>query len=393
MVYMRKSLALTFAIIFLLSATLSTIQPTSSSAPKEDSWTTKSPMHEARGGLGVAVVNDKIYAIGGYNGSGPYLATNEEYDPATDTWTLKTPLPTPMAYFGIAVYQDKIYCISGETGATQVYSPQTDTWETRASLPNPRDGITANTVAGKIYVVGGKSDITEVYDPVNDVWTTKAAVPVTPDLQWGWSCASVVFDNEIHVIGVFPLSNSCQIYNPFNDSWRFGTPLMAGVYFGSAGATAGVDKRIYVFGGDRRFWDNGEIYVLTQIYDPKNCSWTKGESMPTGRLEAGVAVVDGLVYVIGGLVPWLGSNWSASAANEQYTPICYATPTPSYGSPTVSPSDQSPASSQLTQSPQSTAFQELLFVIAGIIAATIIIAAATLTLKRKQQKILTHAFL
>ena len=57
----------------------------------EDSWTTKTPMQEARGYLQVAVTNGKIYAIGG---SGP-IGTNEEYDPATDNWTAKSPMPTP----------------------------------------------------------------------------------------------------------------------------------------------------------------------------------------------------------------------------------------------------------------------------------------------------------
>jgi ribulose kinase len=54
-------------------------------------------MQHARMLLGVAVVNEKIYAIGGDDlslmgnvispemGYGKILSTNEEYDPATDT--------------------------------------------------------------------------------------------------------------------------------------------------------------------------------------------------------------------------------------------------------------------------------------------------------------------
>jgi hypothetical protein len=75
----------------------------------EDSWTTKTPMQEARGYLQVAVTSGKIYAIGG---SGP-VGTNEEYDPARDNWTTKSPMPTPEQAFAIAVFQDKIYCIGG----------------------------------------------------------------------------------------------------------------------------------------------------------------------------------------------------------------------------------------------------------------------------------------
>jgi hypothetical protein len=50
----------------------------------EDSWVSRAPMQVARSGLGVAVVNGKIYAIGGA-GNGGFCATNEEYDPATNT--------------------------------------------------------------------------------------------------------------------------------------------------------------------------------------------------------------------------------------------------------------------------------------------------------------------
>ena len=84
----------------------------------EDSLVSKAPMQEARIGLGVAVVNGKIYAIGGVGtggGTGGFCVFNEEYDPATDTWTFKASMPTPRSAFGIAVYQDRIYCIGGYT--------------------------------------------------------------------------------------------------------------------------------------------------------------------------------------------------------------------------------------------------------------------------------------
>jgi len=64
----------------------------------EDTWTKKAPMQQARGRLGVAVVNGKIYAIGGdkgyffgsapnnydYMGRQQFVCTNEEYDPTSD---------------------------------------------------------------------------------------------------------------------------------------------------------------------------------------------------------------------------------------------------------------------------------------------------------------------
>lgn len=326
MVNLAKTTALFVVCIFITSLC---ILPSSSAASSDgDSWVSKAPMQVARGGLGVAVVDGKIYAIGGYPGIGQTLTTNEEYDPKTDTWTFKASSPVPLAFFGITVYQNRIYCIDSSNGVTAVYTPSTDKWETKASLPNPREGITAVTVGGKIYVVGGKSELMDVYDPLKNAWTTGANVPFAPDLNWGWSCASFVLNNEIHIIGALP-PGTHQIYNPLNDSWRSGTSISSGfkyVYFATAGVTTEDSlKRVYVFGGDRRWWDNGEIYFPTQVYVPENSTWTQGISMPTGRLEAGVTVVDDLIYAIGGFVPWMGSNWDPSTANEQYIPFGYDT--------------------------------------------------------------------
>ena len=53
-------------------------------------------MLTARGGLGVAVVNDIIYAIGGTNGSS-VLNVNEAFDPSVGSWTTETPMPTAEA--------------------------------------------------------------------------------------------------------------------------------------------------------------------------------------------------------------------------------------------------------------------------------------------------------
>ena len=48
-------------------------------------WTIKAPMPTARYGSAAAVVNGKIYVVGGYycDDSSHYLSTNEEYEPGT----------------------------------------------------------------------------------------------------------------------------------------------------------------------------------------------------------------------------------------------------------------------------------------------------------------------
>jgi hypothetical protein len=347
---MSRSVVLLLVLVFITASCAVAVTPVQASSG--GSWTSKASLHEARALLGVAVVNGKIYAIGGNNqsnGNIQCVSTNEEYDPATDTWTFKESMPTPRASFGITVYQNKIYVIGGFTGvedakyvlsgANEVYDPATDTWETKTSLPTPRLGMQANVVEGKIYVIGGNSSANEVYNPATDSWTTKTAIPSAPGLMWAWSCASVVVDSKIHVIGAFPRSNSHQIYDPVTDSWSFGTPVVSGCFFAAAGTTAGVNvpKRIYVYGADTKWWDLSLPEFTSQSYDAVTGNWTVCTSMPTPRINVGVAVVADLVYVIGGEALKIGSNAHAIAVNEQYTPFGYGTSDQSTPSPSPSP--------------------------------------------------------
>ena len=124
-------------LIMILSFTISTISLVNAS---EDSWTTLKPMPTPRN-AGVAVVDGKIYAIGGwFNGS--YLSTNEMYDPETDTWTTKTSMNTARCYHTASVVNNKIYVIGGYNGSSlssvEEYDPSTDTWTTKSSINTGR---------------------------------------------------------------------------------------------------------------------------------------------------------------------------------------------------------------------------------------------------------------
>ncbi len=274
-VSMSKHAALLFVLVFLTASCIMVANPVLSSAVVvEDSWVSKAPMQEARSGLGVAVVEGKIYAIGGVTSSGfisssigsavyagstaaVVVGTNEEYDPVSDTWVFRADMPTPRAVFAIVVYQNKIYCIggktsSGYTGVNEVYDPATNTWENKTAMPTARAFLQANVVNGKIYLIGGDGldeeysflNVNEVYDPATDTWITKE--PMLSATFFG--SASAVFDNKIYVIG--SVSGSfLGIYDPESDVWGSGaSPLLGGV---AAATTTGIlaPKRIYVLDG------------------------------------------------------------------------------------------------------------------------------------------------
>jgi N-acetylneuraminic acid mutarotase len=319
---MGKSAALLLVIAFLAASCIMAAKPAHASI--EDSWVSKAPMHEARSGLGVAVVDGKIYAISGWNSTYSSKGTNEMYDPATDSWATKAPMPTPRSNFGIAVYQNKVYCIGGSTtegatGANEVYDSETDTWENKAPMPTAKFGLDANVVDGKIYLIEGDTNgifaLSQVYDIAADTWSTKSMKAYLPLGFNGY--ASVVLDNRIYFIG----SNNTQIYDPSTEKWSYGAPI-PWYLGGSAAATTGVfaPKRVYVMGG------GGVLpYPDNYVYDPEADVWDRVADMPTARGNVGIAVVDDVLYAIGGDSAWY---FGVFGANEQYKP---------FGSGTVPP--------------------------------------------------------
>jgi len=53
--------------------------------PALNVWTPVVSMSCARGGVGVAALGGRLYAVGGHDGTN-YLSSVEEYNPATDTY-------------------------------------------------------------------------------------------------------------------------------------------------------------------------------------------------------------------------------------------------------------------------------------------------------------------
>jgi len=336
--------------LLILTSCFIDAKPVFSSSVQENSWVSKAPMPTARADLGVAVVNGDIYAVGGntINGEnlidqvyyqGGVLNTVEKYDSAADNWTSKAPMPTPRDSFAIAVYQNKIYCIGGRTSfpkyslqtftsVNEVYDPATDTWHTRAPMPTLEWPLQASVVNGKIYVIG-RSGITYAYDPVTDSWATKTKAPTVNNAPIA-GFATAVFTNKIYVIGISDLN---LLYDPLNDTWsevnssqpyKFEGLIGYGSFRAVAGTTSGMlaPERIYVF------FEN-QVYIYTS-----NDSWVSGTVMPEERTDFGVAVINDTFYIVG------GSNSSSHSVgfssfgpiktNEQYFPIGYGTPDPSY---------------------------------------------------------------
>ena len=111
-----------------------------------------------------------------------------------------------------------------------------------------------------------------------------------------------------------------------SDSWSLGSPQPEETSVAFVGVTADfmAPARVYVLSG-----------TSNQVYDPQADSWTTGAVIPTSRGDFAVAVVDDLIYVIGGLtISYKGRPQGAGgvvtyyATVERYTPIGYGSVPP-----------------------------------------------------------------
>lgn len=197
--------------------------------PNTDRWSEGRPMSTPRGALALAVVKERILAIGGYNGEINVPAV-EEYDPQTDQWTAKASLPAPRDHLAAATDGRFIYAIGGRLNGSysqnvalvHQYDRETDRWTQRADLPTARSGITAAILAGRIYVFGGEApggtfSATEAYRPATDSWQTMAPMPTGRH-----GLGSAVVGSRVFVIAGGPkpggsFSSANEVFTPPRD--------------------------------------------------------------------------------------------------------------------------------------------------------------------------------
>jgi N-acetylneuraminic acid mutarotase len=174
--------------------------------PARNSWATRAPMPTARGALAVAVLNDRIHALGG--SADRVTGAHEVYDPATDRWAAASPMPTPRDHLAAVAFQGQVWAIGGrqsffgtQYAAVEVYDPAADAWRVGPPLPAARGGLAAAALSDRILVFGGEAPFrifgsTEMYEPAGRRWIAKAPMP-TPRHGIG----AAVVGGRIHIPG------------------------------------------------------------------------------------------------------------------------------------------------------------------------------------------------
>jgi uncharacterized repeat protein (TIGR01451 family) len=273
-------------------------------------WQTKVPMPTRRYRLAAANLPQDIYyyAIGGQD-YGTGLNANERYNACTGQWESMAPMPTARANTGAAVINDKIYVPGGYDGVAsylqvlEIYDPATDSWSFGAAMPQALSGLAVAAYNGRLYTFGGVDsngfvDDTYEYDPASDTWTTRTPLPGDARAF----AAAAELDGKIYVAGGWPNLRTVEIYDPATDSWSTAAPLHVGRQ--AAGLVGAPDGYLYVSGGGDEWVGLGSA----ERYDPATDTW---EIIPelndSSRAGSASAFAGGQLFAIGGVDPDLSN--------------------------------------------------------------------------------------
>jgi hypothetical protein len=165
-----------------------------------DSWTPGPMLPEPRAGGGLAIVGRALHYFGGYKADRNTDA-GDHWSLVLDgqaTWQREADLPNPRGHVSAAVLEGKIYALGGDHGhdVTQIdlkychqFDPATKKWTEIASLPDGRSHFESSTIIyqNKILIVGGRCNSSQpprnvvddllVYDPQSNTWQVVGTLP------------------------------------------------------------------------------------------------------------------------------------------------------------------------------------------------------------------------
>ena len=195
--------------------------------PSTNFWSFVAPMSTCRSGVGVGVLGGAMYAAGGYDGRS-CLNTVERFDLDKNVWSPIAQMTTRRSFPGVATFCGKLFVFGGNDGTSflnvvESYDPHINRWCTLTPLGKPRAGIGVAVLGQQIFVAGGNDgtsrlDSVEFLDVRSGKWHTAAKMISSRD----GVCLCTLGSNLIAVGGINGPSylKSTEIYDPVNNTWE-----------------------------------------------------------------------------------------------------------------------------------------------------------------------------
>ena len=166
----------------------------------------------------MAVCDGKIYCIGGTDDLLKVsLSSVECYDPVTNAWSRLSPMPTARGALGAATLNGKIYAVGGgdfnvALDTVEVYDPKSDHWSTAPSMNYARGCLGLTCVNDMLYVFGGAhmhngtmtylEESIECFDPKLNRWLMITGTEIS---CWGVGICGVASEqsnqSDLFIVG------------------------------------------------------------------------------------------------------------------------------------------------------------------------------------------------
>jgi serine/threonine-protein kinase PknK len=284
-------------------------------------WVELPHMLQPRAAAAAAVVGDRIIVTGGVNANGALLNTTEIFD--GNSWTLGAPIPTSRQMLAAASDAKLVYAVGGTNGnsdltTVEAYDPAANTWTPLPDLPEARSDLGVATADGRLLAVGGESagQVLRSVATLDLATKTWAGLPDMGTARHGMAVAAV--GKSVYAIGGSTGVGEGQMTSSAEALTLAPRKLQPASQWRSLPdapiarlqmAWTVLDGRIWVIGGLRA----GTALQTVESYDPQTGAWQSEPSVPIPLQHAAAATYRGEVVVIGG-----ASDNIAHASNKVF---------------------------------------------------------------------------
>ncbi len=237
------------------------------------------------------------------------------------SWSTKAPMNAARWAEGIGEYNGSIIIaggynpsLGGHITNVEIYDISANTWTVKANRPSVQTAPASGVINGILYTAGG-SDISlntpnlTSYSFSTGSWTAKKSHA----FSHGNTPAGGIMNGHLFIAGGRTLdgssfTSSLEEYDPGTDTWITRMPMNTPR---SGTGSAVINGLLYVVGGRN---SSGTLATL-EVYDPVMNAWQTKTPMPTPRFDLSAASINGILYAIG------GNNGAHLGVVESYDPF------------------------------------------------------------------------
>ena len=283
-------------------------------------WSIGPNMTQSRESVGGAVVNGKLYVIGGEDSSENILNIVEVFDPKQQSWSQGYALSCggrESICYALVAYKNSIYIFGGKNEYDNVvntivkYIPLTGSCSVVANMSIARRHLGAVLLGDYIYLFGGEDSNENILNTIEVFNPNSNSVQLLNPMPEARSEFGIVeVQGDVYIIGGVPSSggstSSVMIYSPDKSSWQTGVPMPV------SNRSMGVQKV-----GDY-------IYAICGLYadgvygfDIVNEVWRECADKPILVFDLACAVLEGKIYCAAG---GLTSSYETTVVLEIFDP-------------------------------------------------------------------------